>query len=163
MVVLVSPIVCQMLSWRTKNWPHFINISDTVTNVIPLHSVHQAPSYEPNLTLLAWFLRDLAYLSMLFILEVVCTACSYSCNASVGEKLLEYSFLRFPLTLDVLTFWAAFVFCTSWFVPPVCSWRELMLFSANHFMPILQLAEFQSICHMRQYFLGSAVAFHLFF
>ncbi len=52
-----------MLSWRTKNSSHFINIWDTVTNVIPLHSVHQAPLYEPIFTLLAWFLRDLAYLS----------------------------------------------------------------------------------------------------
>ncbi len=69
-------IVCQMLFWRTKNWPHFINICDTVTTLVPLHSVHQAPSYGPNVTLLAWFLRDLAYLSMLFILEVLCTACS---------------------------------------------------------------------------------------
>ncbi len=69
-------IVCQMLSWRTKNWSHFINIWDTVTNVIPLCSVHQAPSYEHNLILLAWILQDLAYLSMLFILEVLCTACS---------------------------------------------------------------------------------------
>ncbi len=69
-------IGCQMLSWRTKNGPHFNNIWDTVTNVVPLYSVHQAPSYEPNLTLLAGFLRDLAYLSMLFILEVLCTASS---------------------------------------------------------------------------------------
>ena len=37
----------------------------------PLCSVHQAPSDEPNLTLQAWFLRDLAYLSMLFILQVL--------------------------------------------------------------------------------------------
>ena len=35
---------CQMLSWRTKNWPHFINIWDTITSVIPLRSVHEVPS-----------------------------------------------------------------------------------------------------------------------
>ena len=29
---------------------------------------------EPNLTFLEWFLPEIAYLSMLFILEVVCTA-----------------------------------------------------------------------------------------
>ena len=57
---------CQMLSWWAKNWPHFINIWDTVT------------PYEPNLTLLAWFLQDLAYLRMLFVLEVLCTAGSTS-------------------------------------------------------------------------------------
>ena len=45
----------------------------TDTNRVPLGSVYQVPSYEPNLTFLAWFLRDLAYLSMLFILEVLCT------------------------------------------------------------------------------------------
>ncbi len=58
---------CQMLSWRTKNWPYSINIWDTVTKVLPLFSVYQAPSYESNLTLLTWFLSDFAYLSMLFI------------------------------------------------------------------------------------------------
>ncbi len=66
--------VCQMLSWRTKNGTHSINIGDTVTNVLPLCSVYQAPSYEPSHTLIAWFLRDLAYLSMIFILEVLCIA-----------------------------------------------------------------------------------------
>ncbi len=64
-------IVCQILSWRTKNRPYFISVLDTVTVVVPLHSVYQAPSYGPILTLLAWFLLDLAYLSMLFILEVL--------------------------------------------------------------------------------------------
>ncbi len=68
--------VCQMLSWRTKNSLHSINIWDTVTNVVPLHSVDQAPSYEPSFTLLAGFLRNFAFLSMLFILEVLCTVCS---------------------------------------------------------------------------------------
>ncbi len=47
--------VCQMLSWRTKNGPHFINFLDTVTNVVPLCSVHQAPSYVPIVTFLAPF------------------------------------------------------------------------------------------------------------
>ncbi len=72
----MPPKVCQMLFWQTKNGPHFTNIWDTVTNVVPLHSVHQAPSYEPNLIFLAQFPTELAYLSMLFILEVLCTACS---------------------------------------------------------------------------------------
>ncbi len=42
-----------------KNWPHSINIWDTVTGVIPSCPVYKAPSYEPSLTLLAWFLPDL--------------------------------------------------------------------------------------------------------
>ena len=42
--------VCQMLSWQTKNWTHSINIWDIVTNLVPLYSVHQAPSYEPSVT-----------------------------------------------------------------------------------------------------------------
>ena len=50
------------------------NIWDTVTRVVPLCSVYQAPSYESNLKLLAWCLPEFAYLSMLFILETVCTA-----------------------------------------------------------------------------------------
>ncbi len=66
---------CQMISWRMKNGPHFIIIRDTVTNVVALHSLHQAPLYDHNLTSLAWFLWDVACLSMLFILEVLCTAC----------------------------------------------------------------------------------------
>ena len=62
-------IVSQMLSWRTKNSLYCINIWDTVTNVLLLCSVLQAPSYEPSLTLLTPFSIDLAYLSMLFILD----------------------------------------------------------------------------------------------
>ncbi len=62
-----------MLSWWTKNSLYFINILDTVTNVVSLCSVYQTQSYEPNLTLLAWFLPEIAYLIMLFILEVVQT------------------------------------------------------------------------------------------
>ena len=54
-VICSDAKVCQMLPWRTKNWPHFINIWDTVTNVIPLCSLYQAPSYESNHTLLAPF------------------------------------------------------------------------------------------------------------
>ena len=53
-----------------------MNIWDIVTNVVPLYVVYQAPPYEPNLKLLAPFPTELAYLSMLFILEELCTACS---------------------------------------------------------------------------------------
>ena len=42
--------------------------------VVLLRSVYQVPSYESNLTLLAWFLPDFAYLRMLLIPEMVCTA-----------------------------------------------------------------------------------------
>ena len=65
--------VCQMSCWWTKNSFHSINIWDTVTKALPSCSSYQAPSYEPNLTLLAWLLSEFAYLNMLFILEVVCT------------------------------------------------------------------------------------------
>ncbi len=68
--------VCQMLSWLTKNSLHFISIWDIIINVVPLCSVYQALSYESNLTLLAWFQPEIAYLSMLFILGVVFPACS---------------------------------------------------------------------------------------
>ncbi len=80
-----------MLSWQTKNRHHLINICDTVRNVVPVHSVHQAPSYEHILTLRAWFLRDLAYLSMLFILEVLCTAGRITCSnkPTLWEMVLE--------------------------------------------------------------------------
>ena len=40
---------------------------------IPLYSVYQTLSYEPNLTLLVPFPTAFAYLSMLFIFEVVGT------------------------------------------------------------------------------------------
>ena len=43
---------------------------------VPMCSVCQVPSYGPNLTLLALFSAELAYLSMLFILEMIHTACS---------------------------------------------------------------------------------------
>ncbi len=50
-----------MLSWRTKNRPCSINMWDTVTKVLPLYSVYQEPSYEPNVTLLAPFPTEFAY------------------------------------------------------------------------------------------------------
>ncbi len=46
-------LVCQMLSWWTKNWRLPINIWDIVTNAVPLCSVYQAPSYEPSHTYVA--------------------------------------------------------------------------------------------------------------
>ena len=55
-----------------KNPSHFINISDIVTQVVPLNSVYQAPIYEPNITLLAPFSMTMAHLSMLYILELAC-------------------------------------------------------------------------------------------
>ena len=71
-----SPKVCQMSSWWMKDWLHSINIWDTVTNVVPLCPVYQAPSYEPNPTLLAPYLYKNACLSMLLILEMACSASS---------------------------------------------------------------------------------------
>ena len=65
--------VCQMLSGQTKNSLYSLNIQDAVTNVVPLCSVCQAPSYEMNLTFLTPFATELSHLSMLFILEVLCT------------------------------------------------------------------------------------------
>ena len=65
-----------MLSRWTKNWLHSINSWDTVTKVVPLWSAFQAPSYELNLCLLTWFRPMLAYLSMLFILELAVQASS---------------------------------------------------------------------------------------
>ena len=41
--------------------------------VVPLYSVYQALTYEPNFTNLAWIWPRLAHLSMLFILELTCT------------------------------------------------------------------------------------------
>ena len=72
---ILMPKVCKMISWWMKNSLHSINIWDIVINAVPLCSVHQAPSYEPKLTSLAWLLPEFPYLSMIFILEVVCTAC----------------------------------------------------------------------------------------
>ncbi len=49
----ISPKVCQMLSWWTKNWPHSIIMWVTVTDMVPLCSAYHAPSYKSGLTLLA--------------------------------------------------------------------------------------------------------------
>ncbi len=59
--------VCQMLSQS-------INIWDIDTKVGSLCSLYHVPSYESNLILLAWFMPDFAYFSMLFNTEMVCTA-----------------------------------------------------------------------------------------
>ncbi len=53
---------------QSQMWYHSVSVQ--------YRSVYQAPSYEPNLTSLVWFLPEIAYLIMLSILEVVCTACS---------------------------------------------------------------------------------------
>ena len=74
--VWTSYKVCQMLFCWMENSLHSINIWDTTTKVIPLCSLYQTPSYELNLTLLALFLPKFRYLSMLIILQVVCTAFS---------------------------------------------------------------------------------------
>ena len=50
------------------------SISELVTNMVPLCSVDQVPSYEDSLTLLAKFLKKFAHLNMLFILEMAYTA-----------------------------------------------------------------------------------------
>ncbi len=71
--VLRIGTLSQMLSWWTKNSLHIINIWDTVTKVLPLCSVFQAPSHESNLTLLAPFATEFPYLSMIFILGMVQT------------------------------------------------------------------------------------------
>ncbi len=68
---LIATILCRMLSWWTKDLAH--SICDTFTYVVPLCSLYQAPSYRPNLTFLAPFPTEWAYLDMLLILEVVCT------------------------------------------------------------------------------------------
>ena len=65
--------VYQMLSRYMKNSLNSLNIWDTVTKVLLLCSVHQAPSYGPNLTLLVPFPTEFPYLSMLFILGMVCS------------------------------------------------------------------------------------------
>ncbi len=86
--------VCQMLSWCTKNSLHSINIWDTVSDVLPLCSVYQAPSYEPNLAFLGQFPMELACLSMLFIHEVVCTACSSNKQTLTETMLAMWDFFR---------------------------------------------------------------------
>ena len=52
---VIVGILCQMSYWWTKKWSHSINIWDTVTNVVPMYSVHRTPLYEPSLILLAPF------------------------------------------------------------------------------------------------------------
>ena len=66
-------IICQMLEWWMKNSPCFFNTRDNITKVVPLCAVYQPPSYKPSFTLLACLLPKLAYLSILFILEMAST------------------------------------------------------------------------------------------
>ncbi len=85
-----------MLFLWTKNSLYSINIQDTVTNMVPFCSVYQAPSYESNLTFLAPFPTELAYLSMLFILEVVCTG------------PVKYCRLQIAVSVSILMEWGQF-------------------------------------------------------
>ena len=63
-----------MVSWRMENSLHSTNIRDTANNMVAFCSVYQVPSYDPCLALLAPVLKEVAYLCMLFILEVSCQA-----------------------------------------------------------------------------------------
>ena len=78
-------IVHQKLKQWTKILPHSNNILDVVIKVVPLCSVDQALSYVPNFTLPAWVLAKLAYLSMLFILEMTCTAGKNKQHAQISQ------------------------------------------------------------------------------
>ena len=66
-------ILGKMLSWGDEK-SYSITIWDNVTKAVPLCWVYKEPSYEVIITLLAPFPTDLAYLSMLFILHMACTA-----------------------------------------------------------------------------------------
>ena len=57
-----------------EKMPHFINISDTVTEEISLCSIYKAPSNELNFTTLTRILAMPTYLAVLFILELTRTA-----------------------------------------------------------------------------------------
>ena len=85
---ILASILRQMLSWWTKNSLHSINIGDIVTKVVSLCSVYRVPFYESNFTFLASFPTKLAYLSMLVILEVVCTKRACSNRQSVAGTML---------------------------------------------------------------------------
>ncbi len=43
-------VIYSVIRSSTNNRPHSINIWYTITNMIPLHSVHPMPSYEPSFT-----------------------------------------------------------------------------------------------------------------
>ena len=46
----------------------------TVTNMVSMHAVYKAPSYDPRLILLTRFPIFWAYFNMLFIFGIACTA-----------------------------------------------------------------------------------------
>ena len=77
-----------MLSWWTTTSLYSITIKDTDTNGVPLCSVYSTIFYESNLTLLAPFPTEMAYLSMLFIFQMVCTARVYSNKQSPAGTML---------------------------------------------------------------------------
>ena len=64
-----------LLLWK-KKWHHFIKISGIAMEVLPLCSVDKAPSNQSSFSLLAPVSTKFTHLSMLFILELVCTDCS---------------------------------------------------------------------------------------
>ena len=77
-IIMVHIIVCQILPWLMKDSSFLISIWSFVAKVAPLCSVHHAPSYEPNFTLLVSVSTLLDYLGMPFILLQACTTCQCS-------------------------------------------------------------------------------------
>ena len=67
----------------------FINISIIVTGVALCYSLHKATSNHPDFTLLALFLSNLAYVSMLFIFKLTCTA--FSAGHIKNKNILKYA------------------------------------------------------------------------
>ena len=61
-------------SSKMENLTYSINIKDTVTHLVPLHSVQRSTSNETNVSVQSLVLDDLDYLNMLIILEVLVTA-----------------------------------------------------------------------------------------
>ena len=69
---------------------YFITIVYITTNVLPLCSVYQAPSYEANFARLAWFVPKLAYLIMLFILDLAGTSCNTGQHAGQHFQMIQH-------------------------------------------------------------------------
>ena len=78
---------------RMGNSPQSTNIYDSVAKIVPMCSVYHAPSYEPNLSLLTQFSTELAYLSLLFILELACTTGVHA-SSKINNMLREANFSR---------------------------------------------------------------------
>ena len=132
----------QMLLWWTNNSPHFIKVWDIVSKVVSSCLVDKVPFLELTSTVRSWFLQKMANLSMLFILEMVCTSCvallqEEAVDSDRSTRPENFHRIRYCIDITPLVYSAY-----SWIRKPKKAWDQQFTLLILHFVSLLP-------CNMR--------------